>query len=170
MVVAHAAGLIWMLLSAPAAANESRYTRHDWQRCSALRSPEPGIVTRRRCPGLAGISIIWTADDDSSSVTFGSRPLGEDLGIGSFFEAGHTVEWRSEGPGARPFAAVIRYRTGQSIGRLDASRLVIYRLEPSGRSCIIAAIDGRSPEANERARALTDSHGPRFRCGSPRVP
>jgi hypothetical protein len=152
-----------------AIANESRYTRHVWQRCPAIGSPEPGIVSRRRCPGAGGLAVTWTADSDSSSVSFGPRPVEEDLAIGSFFEAGDTIEWRAERGGSRPFAAVIRYRTGASVGRLDSSRLVIYRIEPGGRSCIMATLDGRASDANARARELADSRGPSFRCGSPRL-
>jgi hypothetical protein len=153
----------------PAAAQEwaSSYTRHDYAKCRKA-GPDEGDVSVRRCPGKAGIAVTWTAGDDSSLVEFGPSPTQESLpGNAAFFEAGSTIEWR--GPkGGKPQAAILRYATGQSIGKLDGSRLVVYRLGADGASCIIGSIDGRSSEANVQARRLADEKAAGFRCGQSR--
>jgi len=157
------------LMSRSAGANDSTYTRHGYQQCRALPSPHPGIVTKRRCQGVAGIPVIWSADDDSSSVTIGRRPRDEALGLTGFFEAGATIEWR--GPASsRPDAAILRYRVGPNVGNLNASKLVIHRLGHDGASCIMAIIDGADGAANTRARDIVDRSAATFRCGvSPRM-
>ncbi|QZN98779.1 hypothetical protein [Chenggangzhangella methanolivorans] len=107
--------------------------------------------------------MTWTADSDSSALSFGRAPADEDLDIGSFFEAQPTIEWRL-GADGRPAAAIVRYRVGRSVGKLTESRLVVYRLEPGGRSCIMG--DVVEPQANVKARALSDGLAGDFRCGS----
>lgn len=118
----------------------------------------------RRCVGRADIAVVWTASDDSSSISFGAKPLDEELNIGPFFEVGSTIEWRGS-VGGRPVAAIVRYAVGRRIGRLDGSRLVIYRLQADGASCIIGSVDGRAREANGRARILADTRAAEFVCG-----
>lgn len=154
------------LVALPAAAAESRYTRHDYQACPATpgSKPDPGTAART-CAGPAGIAVDWTADDDSSAVAFGPRERGDRPTLGSFFEAGTTIEWR--GPaGGRPVAAILRYRVGDSVGRLDRSRLVVHRLGADA-SCVAGVVDGARPGANEAARALADTAAG-FACGRDR--
>lgn len=157
--------LALFLLAQPAQGAESRYTRHSFDTCPQVGSPEPGIVANRQCRGPDGQAVDWSADDDSSSVTFGTRPLDEALGVETFFEVLPTIEWR--GPPGTPYAAIVRYRTGPSVGRLDRTRLVVYRLAPGGVSCIMAILSG-GPRANETARTLADTRASRFRCGTDR--
>jgi hypothetical protein len=145
-----------------AGGNDSVYTRHDYESCQEIESPEPGISTRRRCEGRAGIAVIWNNEPDDSSVDFGTKPLREDLRIGRFFAAGNTIEWR--GPAGTPLAAIVRYHSGRRIGLLDRPKLVVYRLEPGGRSCVMATVNG-TQGANERARRLADRGAASFRCG-----
>lgn len=147
----------------PVAAQETVITRHSYEECRKAPSPEPGIIEVRRCIGPSGIAIIWTSEPDSSSVRFGSNPLGEELSIGAAFEAGTAIEWRSGKTGTAPVAAIVPYRTGDSVGKLDRSRLVIHRIEPSGRSCIMAAVTGDG--ASGKARLLIDGSAERFVCG-----
>jgi hypothetical protein len=118
-----------------------------------------------RCPGKAGIAVVWTAGDDSSAVAFGAKALEEAVtDKAAFFEAGRTIEWR--GPkGGKPQAAILRYATGASVGRLDGSRLVVHRLAPDGASCIIGSVDAHKPDANAAARRLADEKATSFRCG-----
>lgn len=154
----------FLALAGPAvAAPDSVYTRHDYQRCPEAKSPEPGVVTVRTCSGAAKTSVTWTADSDSSALSFGRSPVEEDLDIASFFEAQPTIEWRN-GPDGRPYAAITRYKVGKSVGTLIESRLVVYRLEPGGRSCIMG--DVVEPLANAKARALADGLAAGFVCGS----
>jgi len=142
----------------------SSYTTHDYAKCRKDKgNGDP--VSMHRCPGKAGITVIWTAGDDSSAVAFGAKALEEAVtDKAAFFEAGKTIEWR--GPkGGRPQAAILRYATGASVGKLDGSRLVVYRLAADGASCIIGSVDARKPDANAAARRLADEKAAGFRCG-----
>lgn len=153
-------------LALPAAAAQwaSAYTSHDYAKCGKAK-PDEDDVAVHRCIGQAGIAVVWTAGDDASAVGFGTRPTDETIiPEVSFFEAGKTIEWR--GPaGARPQAAILRYATGRRIGKLDGSRLVVYRLGADGTSCIIGSVDARKPGANAAARRLADMKAAGFRCG-----
>jgi hypothetical protein len=163
-----AASLVGFCLGAPAEAEPahvSTRTRHDYPRCEARASPHPGIVEIRRCRGPRGIAVNWSADDDSSSVTFGARPFDEEFGMTGFFEAGREIAWR--GPaGAAPVAAILPYRVGSRIGALDATKLVVYRLNGARSSCIMAIVAG--DDAAARAAALVDRFATGFRCGTDR--
>lgn len=162
----HAATLGFALAcaGAQAFAAESAYSKHAWERCREVGAGDQGVV-ERRCTGMMNIPVTWLAGDDSSSVSFGEKPLDETIGIGGFFEAGTTIEWRMAAAGRRPFAAIVRYATGRRIGRLDGSRLVVYRIAADGSSCIVGSVDGRAQDANQRARDLADGHAPGFVCG-----
>lgn len=153
----------------PAAAQgwTSSYTRHHYDKCPKRPSSEADGVTIRACRGAAGIAVIWTAGDDSSAVGLGAKPTDETIVEASFFEAGTTIEWL--GPrGGKPEAAILRYRTGQRIGRLAGSRLVIYRIGKDGTSCILGSVDGGRSGANLAARRLAEETAPAFRCGQDR--
>ncbi|HEV7328287.1 MAG TPA: hypothetical protein VGN91_24775 [Bosea sp. (in: a-proteobacteria)] len=142
----------------------SGYTSHEYAKCRKDQgNGDP--VSVHRCPGKAGITVIWTAGDDSSAVEFGTKALQETISDkAAFFEAGKTIEWR--GPkGGKPQAAILRYATGQNVGKLDGSRLVVHRLAPDGTSCIVGSVDARKPDANAAARRLADEKAPGFRCG-----
>lgn len=149
-----------------AAAQESITTRHNYEKCRKAPSPEPGIIEVRRCSGPLGITVIWMSEPDSSSVSFGSNPLDENLGIGPAFEAAAEIEWRSGKAGKTPVAAIVRYETGDSVGKLNKSRLVVHRIEPSGRSCIMGVVSGS--RASNKARALIDGSAEWFVCGKSR--
>ncbi len=147
----------------PAAAQESITTRHSYEQCAKARSPEPGVIEVRRCIGPSGIAVVWMSEPDSSSIRFASSPLEESPQIGAAFEAGPAIEWRSGKTGKTPVAAIVSYRAGDSVGKLDKSRLVVHRIEPSGRSCIMAVVTGN--DAGQKARLLIDSSAERFVCG-----
>ena len=157
------------VMSGPACAAEfaSTYTRHDFQTCAKRRSPEPGIIDVRACSGHGGTPVVWTGEPDSSSVAFG-KGEGEPIpGLDTFYEPRGTVEWRgpSSGGSVRPVAAILRYDTGPAIGRLSSSRLVVYRLAPGGRSCVMGVVRGSTQDANAAARALIDRNAAGFVCG-----
>ena len=152
------------LLPSVAASYESAYTTHDWEKCPAGETPEPDIVTVHRCAGLGGFDVVWSAEEDGSWVGFGTAPLDEEYGFGSFFEAGDRVEWRGPKGGA-PVAAILRYSVGSRIGKLSRTLLVVYRLEPGGKSCIMGEIAGGA-DANSKARRLVDERAASFTCGS----
>ena len=146
-------------------ANDSAYTRHDWEQCPEVGDGSQGVV-ERRCVGYMGIAVKWVAGDDASSVDFDANPLDEVVNTGGFFEVGSTIEWRMSGLGRRSFAAIVRYAVGQRIGQLNGSLLVVYRLGAGGASCIVGSIDGRARDANRRARDMADTYAPGFICGT----
>ena len=153
-------------LAAPLRAEQwvSSYTSHAYAKCRKDKGDGDPVFVHR-CAGKAGITVIWTAGDDSSAVEFGAKAVQETISDkAAFFEAGKTIEWR--GPkGGKPQAAIVRYATGASVGKLDGARLVVYRLAPDGSSCIAGSVDARKPEANAAARRLADEKAPGFRCG-----
>ncbi|AZO80195.1 MULTISPECIES: hypothetical protein [unclassified Bosea (in: a-proteobacteria)] len=154
------------LLAAPLRAEQwaSSYTAHDYAKCRKDKGNGDPVAVHR-CPGKAGITVVWTAGDDSSAVAFGGKALQETISDkAAFFEVGRTIEWRSP-KGSRPQAAIVRYATGQSVGKLDGSRLVVYRLAPDGASCILGSVDARKSDANNSARRLADEKSASFRCG-----
>lgn len=146
-----------------AAAQESVTTRHNYEKCREAPSPEPDIIEVRQCSGPSGIAVVWMSEPDSSSISFGSNPLDENLEIGAAFEADAAIEWRSGKTGKAPVAAIVRYRTGDSVGKLDKIRIVVHRIELSGRSCIMGIVSGN--EASNKARSLIDRSADRFVCG-----
>jgi len=159
-----------MLGPSPVAALESLTTTHDYAKCPPATSPEPGVIDAHLCQGPAGIAVKWISEPDSSSVDLGSARLQEELGLGSFFEADTSIEWRGPRKGAdiAPVAAIVGYSVGRSVSRLDGRRLVVYRLEPAGGSCVMAVVAGSKAGAIARARALADKHAERFKCGTSR--
>jgi hypothetical protein len=152
-----------MALAAPASAQDSTFTRHKYEACVEAPSPEPGVIEVRRCAGKAGIAVRWMSEPDSSSVSFGDKPLDEDMGLGAAFEVGSTIEWRSARRSRTPIAAIVRYKTGAGVGSLNKSVLVVYRLEPSGTSCLMGVVG--EPNAGAKARRLVDQSAGTFVCG-----
>lgn len=148
-----------------AVAQESHYTRHDYASCEEAPSPEPGVIDARRCTGFGGVAVQWMSEPDSSSVRFGSDPLEEYLDLGAAFEVGTTIEWRSSKVGGRPVAAIVRYHSGESVANLDRNQLVIYRIEPSGRSCVMGGVVVGASD-NLKAREVADRLAPVFVCGT----
>lgn len=147
---------------------KSTYTEHRYSACPEGKSPEPGVISVRRCSGPAGLAVTYTADDDSAVLTFGKAWTAESVDLGSFYEQTTKIEWRGASSGdPRPVSAIVRYRVGQSVGRLNETRLVVYRIEPSGRSCVMAVV--REPGANQKARDIVDRNASGYRCGSKRL-
>lgn len=147
--------------SKPVFAQQSITTHHNYEQCREAPSPEPDVIEVRRCKGRSGTAVFWMSEPDSSSVSFG-KSLDEDMGLGAAFEAGPSIEWRSSRNGGRPAAAIVRYMSGDSVGKLNKVRLVVHRLEPSGRSCIMGVIAGDNAG---KARALVDRSADDFVCG-----
>lgn len=153
-------------LSAPASAQEigSNYTRHDYEACRELPSPEPGVIDLRECDGFGGWKVRWGNAPDASWIEFSEAESAQDLKLGSFFVVGTTIEWR--GPVKNgvidPQTAIVRYHTGAGIESQPHSSLVIYRL--SGTPCAVAIQPGSAPKANEVARMTADETGEDTPC------
>jgi hypothetical protein len=161
-----ALGLIAAAFALPAAAQEiaSTYTRHDYERCRQLASPEPDVIDMRECDGFGGKKVRWSNAPDASWIEFSESETEQDLKLGSFFVVGTTIEWR--GPVVNgvinPQTAIVRYHTGSNVGNLSKSSLVIYRL--SGTPCAVAVQPGSAPKANEAARMTADETGEDTPC------
>ncbi len=150
------------LLSATgAAAAESAYTKHDWDKCRKVAAEDDTVI--RRCDGPAGIPLLYSGGEDGASVGFGAKGMRGDFPLAGFFFPKQTVEWRSAG--GKPFAAILRYDVGKAIGGPFRSRLVVYKLEGAASSCIVGSIDGARPDANEAARKFADQRAAAFVCG-----
>jgi hypothetical protein len=154
------------LMGAPARAADSAYTTHDYAACPLVVDEDPYQV--RRCQGLNGIVVNWHNDDDDAVVDFGTKGSSEDWPYEqSFVFAGKTVEWRGATKARMlvPYAAIVRYDLGRSIGGPFDPVLMIFRLEGRTRSCLAASVDGRRADANVRARRVADRFVRTFRCG-----
>lgn len=144
---------------------ESITTHHDYGRCPSKTDPQIALV-RRACLGVGSIEVFVTEGDGSKALWFGRRPIKESIDLGAFYKPADDIEWRLDKGTGLPMAAVVRYRVGASAGALTGSKLVVYRLEPAGGSCIMAVLpDGK---AGAKARALIDADARGFRCGSSR--
>jgi hypothetical protein len=148
-----------MAVPASAQAIASTYTKHDYEACKELPSPEPGVIDMRECEGFGGLKVRWGGGPDSSWITFDGTDFGEPLNLGDFSEVGETVEWR--GPVVNgtiaPQTAIVRYWSGPNVGSLPSSSLVIYRL--TGTPCAVSTLPGSTPKANEVARMTADETG-----------
>jgi hypothetical protein len=166
MNLLHSAALGLILLGSvlPASAQEiaSTYTKHAYEQCRELPSPEPDVVELRECDGVGGVKVRWGNGPDASWIQFSEAD--QDLRLGSFFVVGPTIEWR--GPVVNgviePRTAIVRYHTGSNVGSLSKSSLVIYRL--AGEACAVAVQPGNVPKANEVARLTADETGEDTPC------
>jgi hypothetical protein len=159
-----ALGLVALTFILPASAQEiaSTYTKHDYETCRELPSPEPGVIDLRECDGSGGWKVRWGNAPDASWIEFSETE--QDLRLGSFFVVGPTIEWR--GPvvngAVQPTTAIVRYHTGAGVGNLSKSSLVIYRL--SGTPCAVAVQPASVPKANDVARLTADETGEDTPC------
>ncbi len=168
-VVILAGAAVWLGLAAGASADpRSTYTEHRYATCPEGKSPEPGVIEVRRCSGPIGLAVTWMGDDDSAVITFGRAPMTESVDLAEFYTPMSRIEWRgASAADPAPVSAIVRYRVGKSVGALKETRLVVYRIEPSGRSCVMAVL--REPGANQRARDIVDARAATFRCGAKRI-
>jgi hypothetical protein len=151
---------------APARAADSAYTTHEYQACPLVKDEDPYQV--RRCEGFGGIAVNWHNEDDDAVVDFGTDGSAEDWPYEqSFVFAGKTVEWRGATRAGVlvPYAAIVRYDLGRSIGGPFDPVLMIFRLDGKTASCLVASVDGRRADANARARQIADRFVRTFRCG-----
>jgi hypothetical protein len=154
------------LSAVPARAADSAYTTHDYSTCPLVVDEDPYQV--RRCDGLGGIAVNWHNEDDDAVVDFGANGSSDDWPYEqSFVFAGKTVEWRGATRAGVlvPYAAIVRYDLGHSIGGPFEPVLMIFRLEGRTGSCLAASVDGRRADAKARARRIADRFVRTFRCG-----
>jgi hypothetical protein len=164
--LAHAIAAAIVLIAGPARAADGVSTTHDYEACPLIADHDPYQV--RRCEGFAGIAVNWHNDDDDSTVDFGENGSSEAWPYEqSFVFAGKTIEWRGATKAGVlvPYAAIVRYDMGRSIGGPFDPVLMIFRLEGKAGSCLAASVDGRRTDANAAARKIADGFVRTFRCG-----
>lgn len=152
--------LIGAVSANAAAAADSAYTKFDWETCR--KTGEEDDVVMRRCNGPDGIAVDINSGADAAFVSFGAKGARGETQLGSFYFPKATVEWRKAS--GKPYAAILRYDVGKAIGGPFKSALVVYKLEGTASSCIVAIVDGGKPDANERARKAADEATPKFTC------
>lgn len=154
------AGLIGAFAAHDAGAADSAYTKFDWEKCRKTGAEDDVIM--RRCNGPDGIAVDINSGADAAFVSFGAKGARDDTQLGEFYFPKDTVEWRKAA--GKPFAAILRYDIGKSVGGPFRSALVVYKLEGAASSCIVAIVDGGRPDANVRARKTADEAAPKFTC------
>ena len=169
------------LLATPAAAQsiEFVYTKFDAKQCKHTKGRDVEDYGSWLCPGYKNLAVRLSAGNQRMYVTFGRHTKDniagtETLpGFNDVYEG--TVEWRIEkraGGTERPFATILRWNLvtaedqEKAAGPIKPSgrMLVVTRLGPGG-TCHVGYVDGRSKDANERARTLADERARTFRCG-----
>ena len=150
---------------APVAAQTitSRYTMLDLRRCRTLEIVPEGESIRRRCPGLAGISLFVNEGDGRSEIDAGFDD-GEWESLPAFNTIGDRIEWRLAG--GRPFAIIYRLRVAPSPEHAAGSTLIVEAIGHGARApgCRLGVVDGALPDANARARELADRSASGARC------
>lgn len=141
----------------------SRYTRFDLAACEILEEErEEGSYADYRCPGLAGYPLPVQEGDGRFDLDAGVNDDAFQT-LGAFNDIGPTIEWRIRD--GEPFAVIFRFLDR---AMMDPGRTVL-AVEKVGRpgapGCRVAQIAGDTPDANARARALTDRMTASFRCG-----
>lgn len=126
------------------------------------------------CRGYNGIAVRLSAGDQRMSVSFGPQ-TGDELAAEQTLPRFNdvysgTIEWRlakDKSGKPRPFATILRWNptTSPEDRKASGRTLVITRLGP-GSVCHVGYVDGRSPDANARARKVADEKARTFRCGT----
>ncbi len=148
-----------LLLSAPAYAAESLYTRTSGPNCRDSGSKEE--LNAWQCPGPADYSAEFA--DEGNLVAFKISRTGkrdDEPGLiwrGADKVFGDKLEWRmSDG---KPIAAILRaWRVDTDKDGHDhvTQELLVVSLRGQ-RPCKVGAINAREPDAHRRAQALADS-------------
>lgn len=147
-----------LLLSAPAYAVESLYTRTSGPKCRDSGSKEEFNIWQ--CPGPAGYRAEFS--DEGNLVAFKVFRTGQRddepalIWRGADNVFGDKLEWRlSDG---KPIAAILRtwrVDTDQTGHDHVTQEFLVISLRGQ-RSCKVGAVNAREPNANHHARALAD--------------
>lgn len=140
----------------------SAYTDFDLKACKTIaQNEEEGGSYEGRCPGYAGIPVIFMEGDLRQFVAFGENGAKSCAAVqtfGHFNHVSHKIEWRLDA--GKPFATIQRwFETDEETKR---QWLVVTRL--GERQCHVAYVDARRPNANEEARQKADELARRFDC------
>lgn len=140
----------------------SRYTRLNLDACTVLSRVEEGEGVEWRCPGLDSTPLYVLSGDGRYDIDAGRKGK-VFASVAPFNNPGETVEWRLKN--GAPVAIIFRLKSATQEAP-NISWLMVETIGSTDRpSCRIATIDGRTPDANVRARAIADAQGASFRCG-----
>ena len=141
----------------------SRFTKVTDAACPLVEEDKETGDFSRRCPGIAGWTVLWTSSDLRDDLAIARGKVSKSLGYpslvakGPFDAIGETIEWR--GPaGGEPDVLVARVHVARPDGSSDSGRLAVARLgeEP----CIVAIVPPGAGQS-DRARAIADGSLPK---------
>ncbi|MEN3792220.1 hypothetical protein [Fulvimarina sp. MAC3] len=152
---------------AVAAANDSTYTKIDFDACETLFFSDEGGSVSLKCPGYRGIPVYYNEGDLRADVDFGTPNQFFET-FGAFNSTGDTVEWRLAA--GKPIAAILRFHLDPGDGGEKGQVLSVHKIGFKGKAgCAIAYVDARAnPNANGLAREVADDRAPSFACGTDR--
>lgn len=138
----------------------SAYTTVDLDACELISTDPESGARSWTCEGHAGIPLL--AHDGDGRYDLDAGVQGGWAGIGPFNNLSETVEWR--GPEGAPYAIIYRLRSAAP-EMPNASWLIVEsignRVEPG---CVVARVDGATPNANVVAREAADRRARDFDC------
>jgi hypothetical protein len=145
----------------------SIYTNLELDRCRQLPVPDDAPASAEwRCTGYRGIPLFVALGDERFDIDAGARNTDFET-ASAFSSAPERVEWRLRG--GKAFAIIYRLRLSPSEGPPHSVLGVETIGEERRPGCLIAWIDGRTPDANAVARQQADRHAAAFRCGRDRA-
>jgi len=147
----------------PAASSRaSRFTKVTDAACPLVEEDKETGDFSRRCPGIAGWTVLWTSGDLRDDLTIARGNVSQSFQFpslvakGPFDAIGETVEWR--GPaGGEPDVIVARVHVARPDGSSDSGRLAVARL--GEKPCVVAIVPPGAGQS-DRARAIADASLP----------
>lgn len=143
-------------------ARASRFTKVTDAACPLVEEDKETGDFSRRCPGIAGWTVLWTSGDLRDDLSVARGKVSKSFGYpslvakGPFDAIGETVEWR--GPaGGEPDVLVARVHVARPDGSSDSGRLAIARL--GDKPCVVAIVPPGAGQS-DRAREIADGSLP----------
>jgi hypothetical protein len=157
--------LSWNLPLAPATSVDSIYTDLSSPHCKTVTVDKETGSSVKKCPGVAGYSLLVEDDDARQSVTVLS-PDGKRHALNywqvitpAFSTVGDKAEWRVERKGGkvRPIALIVRVYANENPAAPNerTSYLAVAKITAE-KVCVTARVKGGA-RANEEARRAADA-------------
>ena len=120
------------------------------------------------CEGYGKYVVTFVEGDLRSFVTFGTESADHcsfHQTFGGFNSVGNKIEWRRKD--SKPIATILRWTVSYDPENSEKTKtwLVVTKLEPD-QSCHMGYVEGATPNANEKARALADAQASGFSCAT----
>ncbi len=162
-----------MLFAAPAlAGTDSVYTELDLKKCMRVTPETSGEDGESsgifECKGVGKYVVTFAEGDLRSFVSFGTESADHcsfRQTFGGFNSVGNRIEWRRRN--GTPVATILRWTVSYDPENSEKTKtwLVVTKLE-ADQSCHMGYVEGATPNANEKARALADAQAPGFSCAT----